>query len=922
MSVYTVVQDSSSGSRPSAADFRAQLEKGKDEDKILAMNQILVTMLNGDLMPELLMHVIRYVMPSKNKELKKLLYFYWEVVPKVDDEGKLKQEMILVCNAIQHDLAHANEYIRGNTLRFLCKLKEHDLLEPLVPHARACLEHRHLYVRKNAVFAIYLIYKVSDHLLPDAPELIAEFLAQETDPTCRRNAFVCLGDVDRERTLRFLQDNLSNLINLDTLLQLAIIEFLRRDVVVAPGLKPQYLQIIYELLELDEPAVMFDASNVLTVLLLLTSAVVAAAQNYIELATKESNNNVRLILLEKFDALREANAGVLDDCALDVLRVLLLLDVGLRLKVLEIALKLASLRNIDDIVKVLKKELQLTVTLDDESAGDYRQAIIEAIHQSAIRFGQVAASVVDLLLELLGDLSTPAASEVITLVKEVVEKFPDLRLPVVHKLIVALQGVKSGKVYRGLLWILGEYCLEEKDIQDAWRHIRGAVGEIPIISSEQRAKAGENNEDAAVERHGASGPVVLPDGTYATESALTAEVAAVRLTKPALRELILQGDFYTAAVLLSTLVKLVLRFRRISENTHLLNALKAEAMLMMVLILRAGELLLVKKKADEDSAERILGCVRFLTDEEHNEFLEPAFLEDTREAFRKQVEEAESRKAAAAAKALREHALQVDDTLQFRQLAGDKVVPPAVVSDSASAPDLLSRLNLIVQLTGFSDNVYAEAYVKVHQFDVVLDVLIVNQTTATLRNLAVEFAVIGDLKVIDRPSPTNVGPHGFHRVQVTVKVTSADTGIIFGNIIYDGQHADEALTIILNDIHIDAMEYFKPALCSELLFRSMWNEFEWENKLTVKVNKLLLREYLETVQAVTNMACLTPGAVVGEECMFLLANLYARLLFGEDVLANLLIEKKADGPVVGDVRIRSKGQGLALSIGEKISAIK
>lgn len=42
------------------------------------------------------MPIIQYVMPSKNKQLKKLLHYYWEVCPKYDDNGKLKQEMILV----------------------------------------------------------------------------------------------------------------------------------------------------------------------------------------------------------------------------------------------------------------------------------------------------------------------------------------------------------------------------------------------------------------------------------------------------------------------------------------------------------------------------------------------------------------------------------------------------------------------------------------------------------------------------------------------------------------------------------------------------------------------------------------------------------------------------------------------------------
>ena len=38
------------------------------------------------------MHIIRFVMPSKNKQLKKLLYLYYEICPKYDQSGKLRQE--------------------------------------------------------------------------------------------------------------------------------------------------------------------------------------------------------------------------------------------------------------------------------------------------------------------------------------------------------------------------------------------------------------------------------------------------------------------------------------------------------------------------------------------------------------------------------------------------------------------------------------------------------------------------------------------------------------------------------------------------------------------------------------------------------------------------------------------------------------
>jgi hypothetical protein len=61
-------------------------------------------MLNGDPQSGLLMHIIRFVMPSKSKPLKKLMYLFLEVCPKHDAQGKLRQEWILVWCVYTRDL--------------------------------------------------------------------------------------------------------------------------------------------------------------------------------------------------------------------------------------------------------------------------------------------------------------------------------------------------------------------------------------------------------------------------------------------------------------------------------------------------------------------------------------------------------------------------------------------------------------------------------------------------------------------------------------------------------------------------------------------------------------------------------------------------------------------------------------------------
>jgi coatomer subunit beta len=649
---------------------------------------------------------------------------------------------------------------------------------------------------------------------------------------------------------------------------------------------------------------------------------------------------------------------------MEILRVLSSADIDVRRKALTIALDMVSSKNVEEVVLLLKKELSKTVDQEYEKNSEYRQLLIHSIHQCAIKFSEVAASVVDLLMDFIGDFNNTSAVDVINFVKEVVEKFPKLRASILSKLVETLSEVRAGKVYRGILWIIGEYSLEEKDIRDAWKSIRASLGEIPILASEQRLldsvdDGEENKGDDHV--NGNSKPSaatgsrrVLADGTYATETALISQSAAAAkleavkaAQKPPLRQLILDGDYYLATVLSATLTKLVMRHSEISKDAARTNALRAEAMLIMISIIRVGQSQFVKAPIDEDSVDRVMSCVRSLAEFTEHRQLETVYLDDTRKAFRAMVQVEEKKRADKEAIEKAKTAIQVDDVVTIRQLskknAGDGAdaveidLERAVGGDATAAEDLSSKLSRVVQLTGFSDPVYAEAYVKVHQFDIILDVLLVNQTTETLQNLSVEFATLGDLKVVERPTTQNLGPHDFHNVQCTIKVSSTDTGVIFGNVVYDGAHSTDTNVVILNDLHVDIMDYIQPATCSETQFRTMWTEFEWENKVNINSKAKTLREFLDQLMACTNMSCLTPEASLKGDCQFLSANLYARSVFGkcsfpsfafidclanpmshtgEDALANLSIEKEGDeGPITGFVRIRSRSQGLALSLG-------
>src|SRR5258708_3507182 len=90
-------------------------------------------------------------------------------------------------------------------------------------------EHRHSYVRKNAVLAIYSIYRSFEHLIPDGPELMLTFLAAESDTTCKRNAFIFLANCATPKAVDWVLLVFDQIMGFEDLMQLAIIDMIRKD---------------------------------------------------------------------------------------------------------------------------------------------------------------------------------------------------------------------------------------------------------------------------------------------------------------------------------------------------------------------------------------------------------------------------------------------------------------------------------------------------------------------------------------------------------------------------------------------------------------------------------------------------------------------------------------------------------------------
>lgn len=65
-----------------------------------------------------------------------------------------------------------------------------------------------------------------DFLIPDAPELVSNFLEGEQDMSCKRNAFMMLIHADQERALNYLSTCIDQVNSFGDILQLVIVELI------------------------------------------------------------------------------------------------------------------------------------------------------------------------------------------------------------------------------------------------------------------------------------------------------------------------------------------------------------------------------------------------------------------------------------------------------------------------------------------------------------------------------------------------------------------------------------------------------------------------------------------------------------------------------------------------------------------------
>lgn len=118
------------------------------------------------------------------------------------------------------------------------------------------------------------------------------------------------------------------------LLQMAVLDLIRKVCRSNRAAKGKYINIIISLLSSPNSEVVYECASTLVSLSSAPTAVRAAANTYCQLLASQSDNNVRLIVLDRLDELRVTHRAILVEVVMDIVRVLSSPNLDIRRKVM------------------------------------------------------------------------------------------------------------------------------------------------------------------------------------------------------------------------------------------------------------------------------------------------------------------------------------------------------------------------------------------------------------------------------------------------------------------------------------------------------------------------------------------------------------------------------------------------------------
>ena len=168
---------------------------------------------------------------------------------------------------------------------------------------------------------------------------------------------------------------------------------------------------------------------------------------------------------------------------------------------------------------MLKTEVVKSQSENTSDVDEYRQMLVQAIHKCALRFPEVAGTVITFSwISWAASNNLEFTPGVAFFIREIAFTNKALRPGIIEHLLDVFSTIRSSRVCATTLWIIGEFNRgKNQEIEAALGVIFMSLGSGQLL---EEKKAEEEDEEAVTSNEGAVRPAVfLADGTYASRAA-------------------------------------------------------------------------------------------------------------------------------------------------------------------------------------------------------------------------------------------------------------------------------------------------------------------------------------------------------------------------------------------------------------------
>ncbi|GIX62743.1 coatomer subunit beta-1 [Babesia caballi] len=940
------------------AGLRTQLEEASASKKVAALEQAIWYLLKGHNVSSLLMNIIRYVLPSNDHRLKKLVHLFIQVFDFCKPDGTLIEEGILVCNALRNDLTSPNEFVRGSALRMIAKLRYWSIVSPMVPAVVENLTHAVPYVHRNALVCLA---KIAERFGPECVlSAIAEterLLLGSGDPSVCVQAFNLLRVCEPALAVQYLLDVEGALLSYTSGLHGAMIRSFTELCAVTEQARSLMMRILLVLMEYSpDNAVRVEGANVVCRLKSTpVEARRAAAGALAKVLMDESDLNVKILLIGKLNILyaRSFSSGdvpnVLEDHVMDLVRAMSGATAQVVTGLLSLALRSLTRQNVDSLLQAFKKAFTTAEdipTYTPERVAQYRVMLIKAINYTCGRFPERCGIVYDMLLGYLGHHHEQTAEDCATFFKQLVDLLPNLRDETIVKLLTFLEFIPHPGVLSTCFWVIGEHANSPKLSSYCIGKLYEALSPFPFVKPSKLVS--EAGVDAAVSHGGNEGTVaprtvVLQDGTYGAQITEDPHRASAG---GSLRALLVNT---CNPVLYCALAQCLLKISHASGDRDC----TAKAALIVGNLIRLME---QPQNVGVHSQKRIRTILKLslglLKDPDQFRPLVEEYLRASRTNWRTRPQSPVAELKGNVEDPMTFDAIfgrSAEDDWSFEDDLDDEVVPTVEDLEIEKVLDVEAAIRPVVmkeatagalgdvhQFTALLDQLYIEATVSVSSTRVHLTLYLHNVTDLVMQDVRVDIYANDRVEMLGHVPLTTIRAHSTVVQQVACRLTQNHGGVIHGYVQFNRENSVTYGSVPFNPMPLSVYDYITPCFISPTLFRSLWAESEWEHKVNLQPSRVEPLAILRNILKATHMTVVSPASPTSLRCAsgpvghaeflteyldymvtqpevapltgkpsFFALNLFCRTLFDQEVVANMSVVRQPDSLYSGLFKIRS-----------------